>query len=374
MNISCLQENLAAALSVVRSCVGKESGLPILSHILIRAEGKLIYLNTTNLELAIQSSVRGKVEEEGSIAVPAKTLTDFITLLPKEKIELKIENNTTLSITCGSYTTKILGTIPDEFPLISPPLEGSVITCKQKLLKTALAAAGHAAAQQETRPELHGVYLAGSGAKKEFVCVGTDAYRLSEKNIKLESGDVDEITCIIPLRTVQELSRTILLDDDSSCDIRITDTQFCIKTEIIDCVSKIVQGAFPDYKSIIPQNFHTRAVIDRDALARAVKATSLFSRGGLNDIACRFNPSDGAHGTVTLSSANAGVGENTVTLEAEMTGGENGITLNYRYLLDGLSHIESERVAMGIVDTQSPCVLRPVGKDDFTYLIMPIRE
>lgn len=372
MNISCLQENLSSSLSLVRAGIGKETGLPILSTILVRAEGKFIYLNTTNLEVAIQCNVRGKVEEEGSIALPAKTFTDLISLLPKEKIELK-KNDTTLEITCGSYHTKIHGMAPDEFPLIPTPQGESVLTCSQKDLKNALAAVGHAASQQETRPELHGVLFQWVKEKNHCVCVGTDAYRLAETFIRAR-GNTPDISCIIPLKTVYELSRTLLCDDDIECEICITDTQVSIKTETVECVSKIVQGAFPDYHSIIPQNILTRASLDRDELNRAVKATSLFSRGGLHDVVCHLIPTDGTHGTVTLSSSNASVGENTVTLDAEVTGGENTITLNYRYLLDGLAHIESDVVSFGVVDTQSPCVLRPTGKGELTYLIMPIRE
>ena len=268
----------------------------------------------------------------------------------------------------------IHGIAPDEFPLIPPPTDGKTIHCAQGVIKKALTQAGHAAAQQETRPELHGVYLRWDPEKKSTTCVGTDAYRLAEKSISATSQEQETMSCIIPLRTVQELSRSILSDDEQECIIAITDTQVCIRTEQVECISKIVQGTFPDYHSIIPQNFHTRASIDRGEFHRAVKATSLFSRGGLNDIVCRFEPNDTTHGRVILSSANAAVGENTVSLDAEMTGGENSITLNYRYLLDGLSHIESDEVSMSVVDTQSPCVLRPVGAQDVTYLIMPIRE
>lgn len=374
MNISCLQENLSSALSLVRSGIGKESGLPILSTILIRTEGKLIYLNATNLEIAIQCGVRGKVEEEGSIAIPAKTLSDFISLLPKEKIELKTEGDATLFISCGTYTTKINGILPDEFPLIPFPESGKTFQCMQKDIKNALLSAAQAAAQQETRPELHGVYLSWGGTRKNAVCVGTDAYRLSEMSFSVTNNNQEDSACIIPLRTAQELSRSILADDDVLCEVGMTETQVYVKTENVECISKIVQGAFPDYHSIIPQQFHTKALIGREELGRAVKASSLFSRGGLNDIVCKFIPADDTRGTVVLSSANASVGENTVALQAEMTGGENSITVNYRYLLDGLSHMSSDTVSFGVVDTQSPCVVRPAGKDTFTYLIMPIRE
>lgn len=373
MNISCLQENLTHALSIARAGIGKESGLPILSTILLRAEGKLIYLNTTNLEIAVQCNVRGKVEEEGSIAIPAKTFLDFISLLPKEKIELQTENETLIRISCGSYRTKIHSISSDEFPLIQTPEEGVSIHFRQGVFKKALASAGLAASQQETRPELHGVYLHWNDEKKRGVCVGTDAYRLSEKVWEAQSNQQGDISCIIPLHTVQELSR-LILSDDQECDVRITDTQMCVTTDTVECISKVVQGMFPDYKSIIPQQFHTRAVLDCNELQRAVKATSLFSRGGLNDVVCHFEPTDSTHGRLILSSTNAAIGENTVSLDAEMTGGKNSITLNYRYLLDGLSHVGTDTVSLSVVDTQSPCVLRPTGKDDYTYLIMPIRE
>ena len=374
MNISCLQENLALGLQIVRSSIGKDSGLPILSMILLRTEGKFIYLHTTNLEIAIQYSVRGKVEEDGSIAIPAKTFSDFITLLPKEKIELRTENETLLSLVCKNYQTTIHGMAPDEFPLIPPLSEGKKFSCLSQELRGALTAASQASAIQEMRPELSSVYLWWRAQEKKLYCVGTDAYRLSEKSISATSDAEEDIICIVPLRTIQELSRNILRDDGGQCDIIVTENQIMFKTESCECVSKIVQGSFPDYQSIIPTTFFSKIVIDREELLRAVKATSLFTRGGLNDVLCRLEPKDQKHGVLVLSSSNSSVGENKVTLECEMSGGENGITLNYRYLLDGLSHMESEHISIGVVDTQNPCVIRPVGDESFMYLIMPIRE
>ncbi len=374
MNISCLQENLALGLQIVRSSIGKDSGLPILSMILLRAEGKFIYLHTTNLEIAIQYLVRGKVEEDGSIAIPAKTFSDFISLLPKEKVELRTENDTLLSLVCKNYQTTIHGMAPDEFPLIPSLSEGKRIECTSLDLKGALGAAAQAAATQEIRPELHGVYLWWRAQEKKLYCVGTDAYRLSEKSIPAQGDSQEDITCIVPLRTIQELSRNILRDDGGQCEIVVTENQIMFKMDGCECVSKIVQGSFPDYQSIIPSTFFSKILIDREELVRAVKATSLFSRGGLNDVICHIEPRDQKRGIMTLSSANSGVGENKVTLECELTGGENGITLNFRYLLDGLSHMESEHISIGVVDTQNPCVLRPVGDETFMYLIMPIRE
>lgn len=374
MNISCLQENLALGLQVVRSSIGKDSGLSILSMILLRVEEKFIYLHTTNLESAIQYTVRGKVEEEGSIAIPAKTFSDFITLLPKEKIEMRTENDTILSLSCKNYQTTIHGMMPDEFPLIPPVQEGKKIRCASQDLKLSLGAASQASAIQETRPELHSVYLWWRADEKKLYCVGTDAYRLSEKCISAQSDSRDDITCLVPLHTIQELSRNILRDNDGPCEITVTENQIMVKTENCECVSKTVQGTFPDYQNIIPATLFTKITVDREEFIRAIKATSLFSRGGLNDVVCHVEPKDQNRGALVLSSSNSGIGENKTTLECEMTGGENGITLNYRYLLDGLSHMETEHVSMGVVDTQSPCVLRPIGDESFTYLVMPIRE
>ncbi len=374
MNISCLQENLSSALQIIRSGIGKDSGLPILSTILIRAEGKLLYLKSTNLEIAIQCNVRGKVDEEGSIAVPAKTFFDFINLLPKEKIDIKTENETTVIISCQKYHTKLFGMLPDEFPLLPPFENGKKITCNAQELKTALSAASQAASIQETRQELNGVYMAYRHQEKKIYCVGTDAYRLSEKIIAAQGDFSQDVSCIIPLRTVQELSRSILDKESPECEIHITENQILFKTETVECISKIVQGVFPDYQSIIPKNFVTKVTLEREEMVRAIKATSLFSKGDTNDVLCTFEPITDEKGHCTLSSANTGVGENMVALDAEFSGKENSITLNYRYVLEGLSHIHSEKASMSVVDTQSPCVLRPVGDETFTYLVMPIRE
>jgi len=359
---------------VVRSGIGKDSGLPILSTILIRTEGKLLYLHSTNLEIAVQCNVRGKVEEEGSIAVPAKTFFDFINLLPKEKIDIKTENETTIIISCQKYQTKLFGMLPDEFPLLPPFENGKKITCNAQELKIALSAAAQAASLQETRQEINGVYIFYKHQEKKMYCVGTDAYRLSEKIISARADFSEDVSCIIPLKTVQELSRSILNKESPECEIYITENQILFKTDTVECISKIVQGVFPDYKSIVPKNFVTKVTLEREEMVRAIKATSLFSKGDTNDVLYTFEPITEGRGHCTLSSANTGVGENVVALDAEFFGNENSITVNYRYILDGLSHMSTEKIIISVVDTQSPCVLRPVGDDTFTYLVMPIRE
>lgn len=375
MEFSCLQENLQKGLTHIRSICGKDKGLPILSTILLKVEKGGIFLSATNLEIGIICTIRGMVIKEGVIAIDAKLFYDYITLLPKEKIEFLLIDSLLIQITCGAYVTKIKGVHPDDFPIIPFLDEGKEIKIKKNELYMALSHTFFSAAPStQTRPELHGIYMQWDD-KKNINFVATDTYRLSYYSIPAPHQEERGNTCIIPIQIIQELQKIISTSIEEEVIITQSETQIQFVCGFVKIISKLINGIFPDYENIIPKNFSTSFILKKEEMIKAVRAASLFSKGGLYDVLFHVNAKEQeGDSKIEILSSNALVGENKVVLEGEVKGVENSILLNYRYLLDWLQVIDSEKIITQITDPSTACVLRGLGCENEYYLLMPILE
>jgi len=234
-----------------------------------------------------------------------------------------------------------------------------------------------AVTNNETRLELSGVLL--TFTKDNLTLVGTDSYRLAEKKIKIKSNyENPNNKVIIPARTLQELIRVLsgFKDDDrlegaGEIKICLSDNQVLFIFGSTELVSRLINGSYPDYQQIIPLNYKTRVLINKNELMRAIKASAIFSKAGVNDVALDFKAETGK---ITISSASSQVGESSVELNSEIEGDNNEIIINYRYFLDGLNNISSDMVKLDLVNSGTPCVLRPKKSDDYLYIVMPIRQ
>ena len=376
MKISCTQENLNQGLMVVGHIASKNANLPILSNILIKIEDKLLTLSATNLEIGATIQIRSKVEKEGEYSVDAKLLSDYVSFLPKERIDLELEDDN-LKITCEKQKTKIKGQTSAEFPLIPKIEKKNPYIISAKNFKQAISEVIFAVANSEARPEISGVFMGLES--NNLILTATDSYRLAEKKIKLnDNKNNNERKVIIPVKTLQEMSRILgILKDDVSLEevenmeIYLSDNQIMFSYNNVDLISRLIEGQYPDYTQIIPSNYKTKTLIEVKDLIKGVKTSSLFTKSGINDVKIELSPTDNE---VIITSSSAQTGENISKIEAIIEGEINNIVLNYRYLLDGLQNISSSKVILEINDNNSPCVIKPESIKDYIYIIMPIKQ
>ncbi|MBT3418980.1 MAG: DNA polymerase III subunit beta [Candidatus Magasanikbacteria bacterium] len=373
MKFTCTKENLAHALTVVSGIAGKQVNLPILTNILIKAHEAHIEVISTNLEIAVQTTLRGKIEQTGSFTVPAKTLTDYVNLLGSEQVDVTLKGNELL-VKSGSSSTKIKGIPADEYPVIPAIQEAQTFTLSAAPFRDALSSVVFAAAKNEIRPELSGVYM---GFKTErysgLILAATDSYRLAEKKVSL-AGGVDTVTCIIPAKTVYEMARLISsqkgMEGDMTVELHISDNQIAMLFQGIQMTSRIIDGTYPDYVQIIPESFKTTATFPVDIVKKKIKAASLFTTMGVNAVSFDLNVENSSIG---VSSTSTQTGEHASEVDVEITGEENSILLNHRYVLDGLSQFE-EKGDFLLNSSDAPCMLRPHNREDYLYIVMPIRQ
>jgi len=377
MKFSILKENLNAALFIASHITGRNINLPILNNIMIEAKEGNIKLISTNLEIGIVHSIRGKVEGEGSFTVDSRVITDYVGLLPNKKIDIEKKDDN-LIIECENYKTKIHGQSAEEYPPIPVISKSNYYSAKIDEFKKALAQVVFAVSTSETRLELSGVFFNFNGEK--LILAATDSYRLAEKEVNVKNNSKNsQQNIIVPARTLQELIRILsglkensdIGEGDDEIKFYISDNQILFTIQSTELISRLIEGQYPDYKQIIPTNTKTSALINRADLIRAVKASSLFSKTSINDVNLDVPKNKNQ---VVISSTSDQTGESIINLEANTSGEDNGVVVNYKYLLDGLNNIEGESVKIEVVDNNTPCLLRPEKDKSYLYIIMPIKQ
>ncbi len=378
MKIISLQENLKKGISVVSHITSKNVNLPILNNILIKADEGNIDLIATNLEIGIIHSVRGKIEKPGEITIDAKIINEYINFLPQEKITFDVKDEN-IKIECSNYKTKIKGESAKEFPLLPEIEENNIINISLIEFKKALSQVVFAVSKSESRVELSGILFEFSDNK--LFMVATDSYRLAEKTVDInieKNKNLDENNkIIIPAKTAQEVLRIAsnLSDDLDSSEkkvkLYINENQIVFELDDSKIISRLISGQYPDYKQIIPQKKETEIIVSRQELIRAIKASSIFSKSGINDINISVNAEKKE---IIISSLSTQTGESVINLNGEIKGKNNDITLNFRYLLDGLNNVDSDNVRLFIVDNNTPCMIKNEKEDSYLYIVMPIKQ
>jgi DNA polymerase-3 subunit beta len=377
MIFACTQENLSQGLGLVGHIAGKNANLPILGNVLLKTDNGNLKLSTTNLEIAVSVLVRGRVEQPGEFTVPAKLLQDYISLLPAGKIELVVSEDT-LEVKADGKVTKIKGMAASEFPLIPKLVKEEPYKLEAAALRGAIGQVSFAVSGSESRPELSGVacYFHGPAGQDRLVMAATDSYRLSERTVPLSNtGNQKEAKCIVPVRAINEVARILSAYKDDVgtpelADWSITDSQFVLTFGNVELISRLIEGSFPDYRQIIPTQFRSVAQVHRQELLKAIKAASLFSRQGLFDVYLEIF----SDGKVTISSADTGTGAHTTTIHAKEPTEPNKVTLNFKYVGDGLSVMPVDDVKVQMIDGMNPVVLVPADTEGFQYVVMPIRQ
>jgi len=366
MKAQILKENLAKALSVAGRVVSTRGSLEILSHVLLSTEKGRLRVSATNLEIGINYWVGGKIEKEGDITIPARLFIDVVNSISSEKIDLSVEE---LNVRVKSENDNLVikGISAEEFPVI-PTIQGTPsFTIKASILKDALNLVNFAAALEESRPVLSGIYFNLDGDK--LTIAATDSYRLAEYVLKLEKKVEKKIEIIVPARTMIELSR-VIADLDEEIKVFINDNQILFSAKDIEFTSRLIEGQFPDYKQIIPKDNETKAVLQSSEFTNALKVASLFARESANSINLVVKPK----GEVEIKAISAQIGESDTVIKADVEGKEGEITFNSKYLLDVLNNLKVKAVTLEISGKLSPGVIRVDNGPEYVYIIMPLRS
>ena len=366
MDISVTQENLARALGIVGHVASSRAGLPILNNILFRTEGSRLLVAATNLEIAATYYVGAKVTKQGSITLPARLVTEFVTNLPKDTMRLTTKGSH-MEITSGTYSSVVNGVDAEEFPELpaideSEAVHYTIATAdfKQAVNQTIIACSADA-----TRPILTGVYWHSMDGS--LYLAATDGYRLAERRL-LSTKSV--ISAIVPASSLQEVLRS-LSDQVDEVEVVFDNTQVRFRVGEAEITSRLIDGNYPDYRQLIPASSETNVKVSTSEFSRVVKISSLFAResgGGITLSA------DVEHAQLSIHSIANELGENTSKAPAEISH-SGQITLNSRYISEALGVMQGEVIEFRFSGKLSPCVFRVSETNpSYTHIIMPLKS
>jgi len=376
MKLSCLQENFSRGLGIVGRAVATRSTLPITQNILLATEQSRLKLAATNLEMATTCWIGAKVEQEGSITIPARLLIDFVNSLPNDLIEVTLPPDShTLELKSGRFQAHINGIDAEDFPPIPQVSDGITTNIGAIALREGITQVVFAAATEESRPVLTGINTEFEG--EQLNLAAADGFRLAVHKTTLGSAVSQKTSVIIPARSLSELNR-LVGDQEEPVEI-ITNqqkSQILFRLKNAELVSQLIQGSFPNYSQVIPQSYTTRAVVDINQFLQVIKMSSIFARDASGIVRLVINQGNElTPGKMTVSAQAEEVGGNVSEIDALVDGEEAKIAFNVKYLYDVLSVLhqhETAQVALEVTTPSSPGVIRPIGVDNYVHVIMPM--
>ncbi len=373
MKLSCLQENMNRALNIVQRAVATRTTLPITNNVLMTTDEGRLKLVATNLEMAISCWTGAKIEEEGAITVPARLLSEFVSSLPSDTIDVNLSEQTkTLGLKCARFEARISGVDAKDFPPIPTVDEGITTKVEVDALRQGINQVVFAAATEESRPVLTGV--CAQFEDDTLTLAAADGFRLAVYKLPVASPVSAATEVIIPARTLAELNR-LIADQEDPVDIMLNPnkSQILFRLKDVELVSQLVQGSFPNYSQLIPQSYNTRVIVSVGDFLRATRTASIFARDGSGIVRLMVSPGSAQNpGKLSVSARSEEIGDDVGEIDATVEGDETKIAFNGKYLTDVLSVLHEAQVALEVTNPSSPGLIRPVGTENYTHVIMPM--
>jgi DNA polymerase III subunit beta len=363
MHITVSTELFRSLLENTSRIATKHITLPILQCVSLEAKGSLLTVTATNLEIGIQGTLSGRVEEEGIVYIPAQTLRETIALIIQKEVTISTDGEL-LHIEAETSKTDIKTMDGSDFPSI-PHIQGTTYTIQSSLFAHGIKTAAFAASQSSIKPELGSIYIF---QKKEqsLTFVATDSFRLIEKTIP-QKGLVFEGSILIPFKNALELSR-LAEEVQTEITVCIGENQCALKTDSLYITSRLVSGTFPDYEQIIPKEYPVEATVLVKDLGSALKKTNIFLNKFLQ-LTCTV-----AGNTLTLSSQNTDSGATTESIHATTKGDEIRLNFNQRYVSDIIQHLTDDSVLIKFAGVGRPMVIQNAHENSLRYLVMPMNK
>ena len=356
-----------SGLQAVQNVVSNRTTLPILSNVLLRAEGDKLELTATDLDVTIACSVEAKVNKPGSTTVPVKKLFGIVRELGNSEIDLEVDDKNVCSIRSGASFYKINGLSADEFPPMPKFKEEKKVELPQEKIRGMMKKTSFAISTDESRYVLNGIYISLKDHK--MTMVATDGRRLALVDEELDVSEKSQGEFIAPAKAVNELNR--LLQDKGELEIRYSENQasFTLKDDkngSILIVTKLIEGNYPNYRQVIPTEVKERISLAREEFLHALRRAEIMTSEKSNSVKLSFGKNK-----LEITANSPEVGEAKETLAINYKGAEMAIAFNPKYMIDPLTALTNDEVFIELIDELSPGVLKINGP--FLYVVMPMR-
>ncbi len=365
MQLTIPRDSLFNALQLVSRAVSTRTTLPSLGGVQLEADGDRLTLRATDMELSLTRSVAATVKREGTTLLPGRLLADVTRSLPEGDVTLKLRpEQRDVEITAGAARFHLRTLSAEDFPRL-PTTEAGAATLPAEPLADTIERVARAASRDEVRPILTGVLVSAEGQR--LTMVATDSYRLSVKHTDLEAALSGTIEANVPARALRELARVIAQEQPETVAVALARNQAVFTAGDTVLASRLIEGQFPSWRQLIPQSFEHEVRLPRDELLEVVRRVSNLAQRAA-PLRLAF-----AEGELTVAAETQEVGDASEALPAPYAGEPLEIAFNPQFLVEGLESIDAEELVMKLSSPLRPGLLQPAGREDFSYLVMPIR-
>jgi len=373
MEFKCNKSSLYQGVQSVERIVATRSTLPIIGNILLEATKNSLKISANNLEIGMEVFITANIDEEGAILVPAKIFSGIVSKLPDTEITIKTIDKGLVKISYKQSNFNINGLSPDEFPTLPKIKDGKSVKIESSIFSEMIDQTVFSVSMSEEKYVLSGVLMEFgksqmSGDNSNLRMVSTDGYRLSKRGNKV-AGSSFESSVIIPAKALSEVARMIEADPEGEVELMLGGDHISFRYKDSYIVSRLIQGQFPDYKQVIPKSSEIKVTMNTKVFLQAIERAAVIASSSANIIRLEVKG-----GKLYAIASAPDVGSINELIEAEIKGGDKAqVAFNVRLVMDALKVLKDEKIVLELSGPLSPGMIKPVGGDDFTYIVMPIR-
>ncbi len=366
MNFNIEKKDFYQGLNITHRACASSNTMPILKGILIEAKkDKGLHLMGTDLEIGIENWVPADVKKEGTIVLPANQLRNIIRELPNEEIYFDVDlERYKANINCLNSQFTINGYNPEEYPQlpdVNIPTELEIPSAK---LKKIISEVEFSTSSDQTQPVLTGALIVLEN--DQIKMVSTNKYRLAYSKIENQNNIDDKLDIIIPGATLKELSN--LLEEEGTVEMKVNENYASFNFNDVIVVSRLIEGKFPNFEQVIPDEKNTTITVNKEYLQSAVKRASLIAKLDSNIVSLKSKDN-----SLIIESEDSDSGSAHEEVPITLEGENHNISIDASYLLDVLNVLEGKKIKLNLIGSLNPLVLKKEDSDDYIYLIMPIR-
>ncbi len=367
MNLTISKEQIMNGLQAVQNVVSTRTTLPILSNVLLRADGERLEFTATDLDVTISCGVEAKVKKPGASTVPVKKLFGIVRELSNAEIDLEVDEKHVCIVRSGPSFYKINGLSADEFPPLPKFKEEKKVALPQETVKRMMKKTSFAISTDESRYVLNGIFFSLKDHK--MTMVATDGRRLALVDEEVDVSEPSQGEFIVPAKAVNELNR--LLQDKGEVELRYAENQasFTLKDDKgvgVLIITKLIEGNYPNYRQVIPGETKERIALGREEFMHALRRAEIMTSEKSNSVKLNFGKNK-----LEITANSPEVGEAKESLAINYKGKEMAIAFNPKYMIDPLTALPDDEVFLELIDELSPGVLKINGP--FLYVVMPMR-
>lgn len=370
------RDRLVQSVQDVMKAVSTRTTIPILTGIKMVATNEGVTLTGSDSDISIESFIPNEeagdeiveIKQPGSIVLQAKFFSEIVKKLPKDTVEIEVENHLQTVIRSGKSEFHLNGLDAEEYPLLPQLSEENIFRVPTDLLKAMVRQTVFAVSTSETRPILTGVNW--KVEQGELTCIATDSHRLAFRKAKVETENTDHYNVVIPGKSLNELSK-ILDDHEEFVEIVITANQVLFKAKHLLFYSRLLEGNYPDTSRLIPTDSKTNIILNTKEFLQAIDRASLLARDGRNNVV-KFSTLE--NGIVEISSNTPEIGKVVDEVQSQSIEGEDlKISFSAKYMMDALKALEGTDVQISFTGAMRPFYMKPLHDESILQLILPVR-